>query len=243
MDIAPRQIGFVLFPDLTQLDLTGPWEVLTRLPDTRCHLLSHDLAPVRSASGGLTLLPTLAYAECDQLDIVVVPGGIGHLDAMQDEKLLSFLREQEPGCQFIMGVCTGTLVLAAAGLLDGYPCTTHWTALHRLAGYGAKPVDRRVVFDGKRATGGGVTAGIDLALVMAARLAGDEIARKIQLQMEYEPEPPFAGSPATADPAIVAALRTPPAAIAERVHAIDAAAIARLASNRGASRSATTSSA
>lgn len=228
VDVPIRQIGFVLFPGMTQLDLTGPWEVLTRLPDTRCHLLAHDLAPVQSASGGLSIVPSMPFSECGQLDIVVVPGGPGHLDAMQDERILAFLRRQESGCQFMMAICTGTLILAAAGLLQGYECTTHWTALHRLSAFGAKPVSRRVVFDRTRATGGGVTAGIDLGLVLASRLAGEDVARKIQLQMEYVPEPPFAGSPMTADPAIVDALRDPPPAIAKLIREIDAAAIAKL---------------
>nr|WP_280949998.1 DJ-1/PfpI family protein [Neorhizobium galegae] len=139
----------------------------------------------------------------------------------------SFLRRQEPGCQFLMAACTGTLVLAAAGLLQGYECTTHWTALHRLSAFGAIPVNRRVVFDRTRATGGGVTAGIDLSLVMAAKLAGEDVARKIQLMMEYAPEPPFAGSPMTADPATVSALE-PPADVADQIRAIDAGAISRL---------------
>lgn len=224
-----RQIGFVLFPALTQLDLTGPWEVFTRLPNTHCHLLSNDLAPVRSASGDLSIVPTLPYAECEQLDIVVLPGGPGHLNAMGDERLLSFLRGQEPGCQFVIAICTGSLVLAAAGLLRGYECTTHWTALQRLSAFGAKPMNRRVVFDRERVTGGGVTAGIDLGLVVAAKLAGEDVARKIQLQMEYAPEPPFAGSPDVADVATVAALRDVPPAIAKRIQDIDAAAIAKLA--------------
>jgi len=222
-------VGFVLFPALTQLDLTGPWEVFTRIPHVHCHLLSDDLAPVRSASGGLSIVPTLPYAECGQLDIVIVPGGPGHLEAMQDEHLLSFLRGQEPGCQFVIAVCTGSLILAAAGLLEGYDCTTHWTALHRLPAYGARPVNRRVVFDRKRVTGGGVTAGIDLGLAVAATLAGEDAARRIQLQMEYAPEPPFGGSPEAADIATVNALRHPPPAIAKAIKDIDEAAIARLA--------------
>lgn len=227
-DISVRHIGFVLFPGLTQLDLTGPWEVLTRLPNTVCHLLSGDLAPVRSASGGLSILPTLTYAECGKLDIVVVPGGPGHLDAMEEERLLSFLRDIEPDCQFMTAVCTGTLVLAAAGLLKDYECTTHWSALHRLSAYGARPVERRVVFDRGRVTGGGVTAGIDFGLALVAKLAGEDVARRIQLQMEYEPEPPYSGSPATADIATLNALRQVPPAIAKRIQEVDAAAIARL---------------
>ncbi len=228
-----QQIGFVLFPGLTQLDLTGPWEVLTRLPGTTNHLLHHDLAPVRSASGGLSIVPTMTYTECPQLDMVCVPGGPGHLDAMMDEGLLSFMRMQAPGCRFVMAVCTGTLVLAAAGLLRGYECTTHWMSLDRLTAFGAKPVRRRVVFDRNRVTGGGVTAGIDFGLAVAAEVGGEQIAREIQLQMEYEPEPPFKGSPATAGAATVATLRDRYPAFKQRMREVDEAAVARLALPEG----------
>ncbi len=187
-------VGFVLFPNLTQLDLTGPWEVLTRLPGARCDLLSHDLQPVRSASGGLTILPTRRYDETAQLDLICVPGGPGHLEAMQDQALIAFLRAQAPGCRFITSVCTGALVLAAAGLLHGYQATTHWLSLDRLSAFGVTPVKQRVVFDRNRVTGGGVTAGIDFALALAAEIAGEAKAREIQLQIEYDPEPPFAAA-------------------------------------------------
>jgi cyclohexyl-isocyanide hydratase len=224
---AAQQIGFVLFPGLTQLDLTGPWEVLTRLPGATCHLINHDLNPVRSASG-LSIVPTMTYAECPQLNMVCVPGGPGHLDAMGDECLLSFLRRQAPGCRFVMAVCTGTLVLAAAGLLGSYECTTHWMSLDRLAAFGAKPVNRRVVFDRDRVTGGGVTAGIDFGLAVAAEVAGETVAREIQLQIEYEPEPPFGGSPATADAATVAALQDRYPAYTKRMREVDAALSAKV---------------
>src|SRR4051794_11805699 len=170
MSDAPLEIGFPLFPALTQLDLTGPWEILTRLPAARCHLRAHDLAPVRSASG-LTIVPTLTYRESPQLAMVCVPGGPGHLAAMEDEALLGFVREQAPGCRYVTAVCTGALVLAAAGLLDGYHATTHWMSRQRLAAFGATPVAERVVIDRNRITGGGVTAGIDFALTVAAEIA------------------------------------------------------------------------
>lgn len=222
-----RTVGFILYPDLTQLDLTGPWEVFTRIPHTICHLLSKDLAPVRSASG-LSILPTLRYADCEELDVIVVPGGPGHLEAMSDQEILQFLRHQAPGCELLAAVCTGTLILGAAGLLAGRNCTTHWTALHRLETFGARTVRSRVVFDGNLVTCGGVTAGIDLGLCIAAKLEGEDAGRKIQLQMEYEPEPPFKGSPATADVATVEALRDPPAEIAQRIKEIDLAALEAL---------------
>ena len=225
-NLRPLQIGFVLFPSLTQLDLTGPWEVLTRLPNAACHLLSHDLAPVRSASGGLTLSPTLTYADCPQLDLICVPGGPGHLGAMKDGLLLAFLARQAPGCRYVMAVCTGSLVLAAAGLLRGYQATTHWMSLERLAAFGVKPVARRVVIDRDRITGGGVSAGIDFALAVVTELAGESLTREIQLQIEYEPEPPFSGSPESADPAIVQAVRTKTRAYAAAMKEIDAQVLA-----------------
>jgi cyclohexyl-isocyanide hydratase len=226
LDWPVREIGFVMFPGMTQLDLTGPWEVLTRLPNATCHLLAENHNPVRSASC-LSIAPTKLFEECGQLDIVVVPGGPGHLAAMQDDRILSFLRDQEPGCQYLMAACTGTLILAAAGLLKGHKSTTHWTAMHRLAAYGATPVNQRVVIDGKRATGGGVTAGIDLGLAMVSNLAGEDVARRISLMMEYAPEPPFPGSPHTADVSTVMALQAPPA-LAQQIREIDAAALAKL---------------
>ncbi len=220
-DAVVMQIGFVLFPALTPLDLTGPWEVLTRLPGAVCNLIHRDLSPVRSASGGLSIVPTITFAECPQLDMVCVPGGPGHLNAMTDDGLLSFLRTQAPGCRLVMAVCTGTLVLAAAGLLRGHECTTHWTSMDRLTAFGAKPVHRRVVFDRDRVTGAGVTAGIDFGLAVAAAVAGEQIAREIQLQMECEPEPPFAGSPTTADAETVATLRNRYLAYCQRIRGVD----------------------
>lgn len=222
------QIGFPLFPNLTQLDLTGPWEVFAKLPGADCHLLAHDLQPVRSSSAGLTLLPTTRYADCPQLDIICVPGGPGHLQAMEDAALLDFLKSQAPNCRFVTAVCTGALVLAAAGLLRGYRATTHWMSLERLAAFGATPVPERVVRDRNRITGGGVTAGIDFGLALAALLAGEAVAREIQLQIEYEPQPPYGGSPATADPATVQSLRGRLGGYAAAMAEVDARALARL---------------
>ncbi|WP_348643353.1 DJ-1/PfpI family protein [Rhizobium laguerreae] len=215
------RIGFVLFPDLTQLDLTGPWEVLTRLPGSDCQLLSHELRPVKSASG-LSILPTLTYVDCPQLDIIVVPGGPGHVDAMQDPGLLEFLRQQAPQCRFLTAVCTGTLVLAAAGLLIGYRATTHWASLHRLPVFGALAAEDRVVLDRNRLTGGGVTAGIDFGFRLLSELGGVELAKEVQLQMEYAPEPPFAGHPSTADAETVETLKDRGLTFFSEVAAIDA---------------------
>lgn len=222
------QIGFILFPNLTQLDLTGPWEVFSKLPGASCHLLAPTLEPVKSSSAGLTILPTTTYAGCPQLDIVCVPGGPGHLQAMEDAATLGFLTKQAPGCRYVTAVCTGALVLAAAGLLKGYCATTHWMSLQRLAAFGATPVAERVVTDRNRVTGGGVTAGIDFGLVLVQALAGEQTAREIQLQIEYEPQPPYGGSPATADPATVASLRDRLGPYATAMQEIDARALARL---------------
>lgn len=225
---AALEIGFPLFPALTQLDLTGPWEVLTRLEGARCHLLAHDLAPVRSASG-LTIMPTITYADCPPLTMICVPGGPGHLNAMEDEALLAFLRRQAPGCRYVTAVCTGALVLAAAGLLRGYRATTHWMSRERLGTFGAIPVVERVVIDRNRITGGGVTAGIDFALTVAAEIAGAETARQIQLGIEYDPAPPFAGgTPETSDPPLVAAVREKGKGYQVRMAEVDARAAGRL---------------
>jgi cyclohexyl-isocyanide hydratase len=222
------QIGFVLFPNLTQLDLTGPWEVFSKLPGATCHLLAPDLQPVKSSSAGLAILPTTTYADCPQLDIVCVPGGPGHLQIMEDAATLSFLNAQAPGCRYVTAVCTGALVLAAAGLLKGYRATTHWMSIERLATFGAIPMSERVVTDRNRVTGGGVTAGIDFGLVLVQALAGEQAAREIQLQIEYEPQPPYGGSPATADPATVASLRGKLGPYATMMQEVDARALARL---------------
>jgi cyclohexyl-isocyanide hydratase len=226
---AAMQIGIPLFANVTQLDFTGPWEVFTRVPGATCHLLAPDLQPVRSASG-LAVLPTSTYDACPQLDVVCVPGGPGHLAAMEDERMLSFLRRQERGCRYLTAVCTGALVLAAAGLLRGYRATTHWMSLDRLAAFGAIPVSDRVVTDRNRVTGGGVTAGIDFALTLVAAMHGESVARALQLQIEYAPAPPFGdGHPGVAAPNVVEAVRRFSAPYAARMAEIDARAAAKLA--------------
>jgi cyclohexyl-isocyanide hydratase len=222
------QIGFVLFPNLTQLDLTGPWEVFSKLPGAACHLLAPTLEPVKSSSAGLTILPTMTYADCPQLDVVCVPGGPGHLQAMEDVATLDFLQRQAPGCRYVTAVCTGALVLAAAGLLSGYRATTHWMSLDRLSAFGVTPVSERVVTDRNRVTGGGVTAGIDFGLALVAAIAGETVAREIQLQIEYEPQPPYGGSPATADPATVSTLRGRLGAYVTAMQDTDSRALSRL---------------
>lgn len=226
---ASFHIGFPLFSHLTPLDLVGAQEILFRLPGAQCHLLAHDMQPVPSASG-ITVLPTLRYADSPQLDMICVPGGPGHLAAMQDTVLLDFLRRQEPGCQYATSVCTGALVLAAAGLLKGYRATTHWMSLDRLAAFGARPTSDRVVIDRNRITGGGVTAGIDFALTVAATLHGNDVARAIQLQVQYAPQPPFQdGDPKQASPAILADARKKGVRYAEMMQQIDRQVLADMA--------------
>lgn len=200
-------IGLLLFPDVTQLDLTGPYEVFHRIPDARVHVAWKDLQPVR-AQGGLQLVPTTTLAECPPLDLVCVPGGFGQVALMEDAAVLEFLRTHGARARYVTSVCTGALLLGAAGLLEGYRATTHWAFTELLSGFGAIYTPGRVVVDRDRITGGGVTAGIDFALRVAAEIAGEAVAKGIQLGLEYNPEPPFrAGHPDVADPALVEAVR------------------------------------
>jgi cyclohexyl-isocyanide hydratase len=193
----------VLFPRLTQLDLTGPFEVFARLPDAQVLLVG----PESRSDTGLRLQPDVSYGDAPALDVVCVPGGPGVNEAMEDPALLGLLRRQAEHAVWITSVCTGALVLGAAGLLRGYRATTHWLSLDLLAPFGAIPVADRVVIDRNRATGGGVTAGIDFGLRLAAELRGEKIARQIQLLMEYDPAPPYdAGSPRTAPRGLVDAV-------------------------------------
>ena len=201
------RIGLILFPRLTQLDLTGPAEVFSRMPGAEVHFLWKTLDPVRS-DRGLSLLPTTTFADCPPLDVVCVPGGPGQIALMEDGETLEFLRRIASGCRLVTSVCTGSLVLGAAGLLSGYRATCHWSSIDQLGLLGATPVEARVVRDRNRITGAGVTSGIDFALTVVAELAGAELAQEVQLQMEYDPEPPYqAGSPLSAPPALVDAVR------------------------------------
>jgi cyclohexyl-isocyanide hydratase len=202
-----RTIGMLIFPRLTQLDMTGPYEVLARLPNTTVHLVAHTLDPV-TTDRGMKVVPTTTFADCPPLDVLMVPGGPGQQDLMEDETALEFLRRHAGTAKYVTAVCTGSLVLGAAGLLKGKRATTHWAAIDHLTSLGAIPVSERVVVDGNVVTGAGVASGIDFALKLAAMLEGEDVARQIQLQIEYDPAPPFdSGSPRTAAPAIVAALR------------------------------------
>ncbi|GHT83783.1 hypothetical protein AGMMS49543_12230 [Betaproteobacteria bacterium] len=187
---ATVNIGFVLFPDLLQMDFTGPYGVFAAGPDVRIHLIGKDINPVTS-SDNLSFTPTVTMAECPPLDILCVPGGSGILHLLHDQETLNFLRRQAASCKYLTSVCTGALVLGAAGLLTGYRATTHWQSWHLLQAFGTQPVKQRVVVDRNRITAAGVSAGIDMALTLAGILWGDNVARSIQLSMEYAPEPPY----------------------------------------------------
>ena len=203
----PLKIGLLVFPNITQLDMTGPYEVFIKFPDARVHLVWKTRDPI-TAGGGMQIVPSTTFADCPQLDILCVPGGAGMNPLLNDEETLDFIRRQAPGAKYVTSVCTGSLVLGAAGLLKEKRATTHWMSHEMLAEFGAIPVHERVVRDGNIFTGGGVTAGIDFALTLAAEMLGDDAARKIQLGIEYDPAPPFAaGSPASADPALVESVR------------------------------------
>ena len=206
-DMTTRRIGMLIFPRMTQLDMTGPYEVLARLPDTKVELVARTLAPVVT-DRGMQIVPSVTYADCPPLDVIMVPGGPGQQDLMEDEEALSFLRRQAAGAKFVTSVCTGSLVLGAAGLLKGKRATCHWAAIEHLALLGAIPVSEKVVVDGNIVTGAGVTSGIDFALTLAAILESEEVAREIQLQIEYDPAPPFnSGSPRKAGREMVERLR------------------------------------
>lgn len=227
-------IAMLLFPRLTQLDLTGPYEVFARFPDTTVDLVAATLDPV-AAGGGLQILPTVTLAACPQTDILFVPGGAGQAELMADRAVLDFLARQGASARFVTLVCTGSLVLAAAGLLTGYRATCHWMSLEQLGLFGVEPVAERVVVDRNRVTGAGVTSGIDFALTLAVLLFGEERARRIQLGIEYDPAPPFAGgSPRSATAEDVAAVRAAAAPFQERRWALARAAAARLGERAGA---------
>lgn len=207
MSAAAFQIGMVVFPGMTSLDFAGPLDVFARLPDTQVHVLAKDLAPVVTDIG-FRELPSLRMADAPALDLLFIGGGPGVNALMEDDETLSFFAERAPRARYVTSVCTGALVLGAAGLLRGYRAATHWAAMEVLRHFEAIPVDQRVVVDRNRITGGGVTAGIDFGLTVAAELQGAGLAQAMQLGMEYAPEPPFStGSPATAPADLVARVR------------------------------------
>ena len=201
------KVGFVLFPNVTQLDFTGPLQVLHRLPNAQTHIIAATMDPVPSDCG-LGLMPTTTFQDAPDLDLLVVPGGFGVEQAMADPMLIAFVKKQAGQARYVSSVCTGAFILGAAGLLRGRQATTHWAYHHLLAEVGAIPTQGRTVRDGNVFTGGGVTAGIDFALTIIAEIAGEPTARGIQLAIEYDPAPPFPGGhPNTSPEAVVQPLQ------------------------------------
>jgi len=197
------QIGSLLFEGLDQIDLTGPFEVFSRLPGSTYRVFGKTNTPVRDLRG-LRLMPDAVLSEAPQLDLLHVPGGFGQEALMEDQDVLAWIRDQAAGLRCLFSVCTGALICGAAGLLKGRRATTHWASMHLLPFFGAIPVDERVVVDGNIVCAAGVTAGIDGALRVAVDLRGTEVAQAIQLALAYAPEPPFSsGTPQTAPPAVL----------------------------------------
>ena len=202
------QIVIPLFDRFTALDAVGPYEVLSRLPDTEVTFVAAERGPVRNDSRSLALVADRSLAEVTEADVLVVPGGPGTRAMLDDPALIEWVRRLHTTTQWTTSVCTGALVLGAAGVLQGLRATTHWLQLERLAEFGAVPTGERVVIEGKVMTAAGVSSGIDMALSLAARVAGDDVAQAIQLGIEYDPQPPFnSGSTATAPPEIVSLVR------------------------------------
>lgn len=226
------QIGSLLFEGLDQIDLTGPFEVLSRIPDSTYRIYAADTGPVRDIAG-LRLQADAGLADAPKLDVLHVPGGPGQEALMEDEAVLGWVRAQAASALCVFSVCTGALVCGAAGLLRGKRATTHWASLHLLPHFGAIPVNERVVQDGGLLCAAGVTAGIDGALRLAADLRGDDVAQGIQLYMAYQPEPPFdAGSPERAPAAVTARMRAGAAGLTARREATALRVGARLGLGR-----------
>jgi transcriptional regulator GlxA family with amidase domain len=202
------RIAILIFDRLTALDAIGPYEVLSRLPGAELRMVGTETGPNRTDTGALGIEADLALAELADPDVILVPGGAGSRPLMGDPEVLDWLRAAHQQSTWTTSVCTGSLVLGAAGILDGKRATSHWAYLDRLRDLGAEPVEERVVEDGKVITAAGVSAGIDMALRLAARIAGDEVAQAIQLGIEYDPDPPFdSGSPSKAAPELVELVR------------------------------------
>ena len=203
------QIAILIFDGLTALDAIGPYEVLSRVPGAEVRFVGKQQGPKRTDTGGLGLEADLAISELPRPEVVLIPGGAGSRRLMEDPEVLDWVRTVHGDSTWTTSVCTGALVLGAAGILDGKRATTHWAFLDRLAQLGANPVAERVVEDGKVVTAAGVSAGIDMALTLAGRLAGDQVAQAIQLGIEYDPQPPFdTGSPAKAPPELIELIRS-----------------------------------
>ena len=225
----PIQIGILLYPNVTQLDATGPAQVLSRVPGAKLHMIWKTRDPVPT-DAGFSIVPTTTFADCPQLDVICVPGGGGQVEVMVDAEALEFLRKQAAKARYVTSVCTGSLILGAAGLLKGYKSACHWAWRDMLKDFGAIAVAERVVRDRNRISGGGVTAGIDFGLTLAAELAGEDVAKSIQLVLEYDPQPPFdSGSPEKAGTERVKRIRERLAPLLESRRKANAEAAARLA--------------
>ncbi len=224
----PFHMGMLVFPGMTLLDLTGPHEFFSKVPGVEVRLYWKNLTPVMSASG-IELIPTHTFHDEALIDLLCVPGGPGQIELMADDEVLDFLRRAAATSRYVTSVCTGSLLLGAAGLLQGYKATTHWMFMDDLSVLGAIPVSERIVCDRDRITGGGVTAGIDFALAVIAQLWGESVARSVQLALEYDPQPPFtAGSPRTALPEEVQRQQDRARPLSERRLAASRTAAARL---------------
>jgi cyclohexyl-isocyanide hydratase len=222
-------IGILIFPAVTQLDATGPAQVLARTPGATLHMIWKTRDPVKT-DAGFSIVPTTTFAECPQLDVICIPGGAGQIDLMNDAETLAFVAAQGAKARYVTSVCTGSLVLGAAGLLNGYKSACHWASRDLLTAFGAIPVAERVVRDRNRLSGGGVTAGIDFGLTLLAELAGDEVAQSVQLGLEYDPQPPFqSGSPEKAGAERTARVRAQMEKMIARRQEANARAAARVA--------------
>lgn len=225
----PYHIGFLLWDGLTQLDMTGPAQVLSRMPGAQLHYVWTSLDPVMSDCG-LALVPTQTLESCPPLDMICVPGGAPVAPVMRNEAVLAWLRKQAGTASLVTSVCTGSLILAAAGLLRGYKAGCYWASGHQLSLFGAEFVEQRVVIDRNRITAGGVTSGIDFAFRVVEQLHGRDVAEAVQLSIEYDPQPIAGGTPATARPEILAQVK---ALMASRI-AQREAEIADIATEQGA---------
>lgn len=227
------RIGYLLFPGVQPLDLVGPFDVFAQFDEASQYLVWRDLKPVR-ASGGLGLAPSHTFADCPALDILCIPGGSGVEPLLEDPEVLSFIRRQAERARYVTSVCTGALLLGAAGLLRGKQATTHWAYHHLLEAFGAIPLKERVVKDATLVTGGGVTAGIDFALALAQEAFGAQRAQRAQLALEYAPAPPFGGHPDTVTAPVLAAQREAVApTVARRAEAVRRAAARLAVDSRG----------
>lgn len=212
---SPLRIVCVLFPQVTQLDLTAPAQVFSRMPNTEVSFVWHDLNPVPT-DAGFSIVPTETFANSALGDVIFIPGGKGAFDLFDDDVALEFIRKQAKHAQYVTSVCTGSFALAAAGLLTGRRATSHWGSLHMLSEFGVIPTSKRVVRDGRIITGAGVSSGIDFALTLTSEIFGETVAKRIQLAIEYDPAPPFdAGSPSRPD--------ADPAQVAQAIAALEAA--------------------